>query len=125
MKAKKTSSQKKAAKGHKPRRLAPVPGSQFWVIDTGTEGQSSGTIQAHGPYHTQARAEQWIKETSAEDWIGSCGCLRTGGAPEHWGAEYIIVQVVRRVRPVPPARVEMTLMDTENAELTHHQGDSG
>ena len=79
MKTKKTSSKKKTSKGQKHRRLAPVPGSQFWVLDTGTAGMSEGTIQAHGPYHTQERTEQWIKETSAEDWLGSCGCLRTGG----------------------------------------------
>lgn len=119
MKTKKTPSKKKATKGQKPRRLAPVPCSQFWVLDTGTPGQSEGTIQAHGPYHTQERAEQWIKETSAADWMSSCGCLRIGGPPEDWGDEYIIVQVVRSVRPVPPSCVEMTLMDTENAELTH------
>lgn len=116
MKTKKTPSKKKSTKRQKARRLAPVPGSQFWVLDTGTVGESQGTIQAHGPYHTQERAEQWIKETSADDWIGSCGCLRTGGAPEDWGDEYIIVQVVRSVRPVPPSCVEMTLMDTENKE---------
>lgn len=115
MKTKKKPSKRKATKGHKPRRLAPVPCSQFWVLDTGTSGMSEGTIQAHGPYHTQERAEQWIKESSAADWLGSCGCLRTGGAPEDWGDEYIIVQVVRRVRPVPPSCVEMTLLDTENA----------
>jgi len=91
-----------------------VPGSQFWLLDTGTQGKSAGTIQAHGPYHTQERAERWIKETSAEDWIGSCGCLRTGGALQDWGDEYLIVQVVRRVRPVPPSSIKMTLMDTEN-----------
>lgn len=115
MKTKKMPSKKKATKGQKPRRLAPVPCSQFWVLDTGTAGMSESTIQAHGPYHTQERAERWIKETSAADWIGSYGCLRTGGAPEKWGDEYIIVQVVRSVRPVPPNFVEMTLLDTENA----------
>ena len=116
MKTTKTSSKKRATKGYKPRRLAPVLGSQFWVLDTGTQGESEGTIQAHGPYHTQERAERWIKKTSAADWISSCGCLRTGGAPEEWGDEYIIVQVVRSVRPVPPSCVEMTLVDTENAQ---------
>lgn len=114
MKTKKASSKKRVTADQKARRLAPVSGSQFWVLDTGTEGESVGTIQAHGPYHTQERAEQWIKETSADDWIGSCGCLRTGGAPQDWGDEYIIVQVVRSVRPVPPSCVEMTLLDTEN-----------
>lgn len=116
MNTKKKPSKKKEAKGPKSRRLAPVPCSQFWVLDTGIEGQSTGTIQAHGPYHTQERAEQWIKETSAEDWVSSCGCLRTGGPPEEWGDEYIIVRVVRCVRPAPPVRVEMTLLDTENAQ---------
>lgn len=114
MKTKKIPSKKPATKGQKHHPLAPVLGSQFWVLDTGTQGELVGTIQAHGPYHTQKRAEQWIKETSADDWIGSCGCLRTGGAPEDWGDEYIIVQVVRSVRPVPPSCVEMTLLDTEN-----------
>lgn len=122
MKTKKTPSKKKATKGQKPRRLAPVPGSQIWVLDTGTRGMSEGTIQAHGPYHTQERAEQWIKATSAADWIGSCGCLRTGGPPEDWGDEYIIVQVVRSVRPVPPSCVQMTLVDTEYAKLSHQEG---
>ena len=114
MKTKKTPSKKKATKGQRPRRLAPVPGSQFWVLDTGTQGMSSGTLQAHGPYSTQASAEQWIKDTSANDWLESCGCLPTGDS-EKWGDEYHIVQVVRSVRPVPPSCVEMTLLDTENA----------
>jgi hypothetical protein len=121
MKAKKTPSEKTATKGQKPRRLAPEPG-QFWVLDTGTQGQSSGTIQAHGPYQTQGRAEQWIKETSAADWVGSCGCLRTRGALQDWGDEYIIAQVVRSVRPVPPSCVEMTLLDTENAPTLPTEG---
>ena len=90
-----------------------MPSSQFWVIDTGTAGMSANTLQAHGPFHTQERAEQWIKDTSADFWLESCGCLRTGD-PEKWGDEHIIVQVVRKVKPVPPSSVVMTLVDTEN-----------
>lgn len=102
---------KNTKKTRSPKPAAP----EFWALDTGTSGMSEGTIQAHGPYHTQEQAEQWIKETSAADWVGSCGCLRRDVQPEDWGDEYIIVQVVRRVRPVPPSCVEMTLLDTENA----------
>jgi hypothetical protein len=106
---------KKPARKNQPPRCKPsTPASQWWVLDTGIEGMSERTIQAHGPYPTQNSAEQWIKDTSAEDWISSCGCLRTGGKPECWGDEYIIVQVVRSVRPVPPTSVEMTLVDTAN-----------
>lgn len=74
---------------------------------------SSGTIAAHGPFHSQSRAEEWLKDTSASDWLESCGCLRSG-EPDTWGDEYHIVQVVRSVKPVPPSRVEMTLVDTAN-----------
>jgi hypothetical protein len=90
------------------------PCSQFWVIDTAITGSSEGTLQASGPFHSQARAEQWIKETATNDWLGSCGCLRHG-APEDWGSEHIIAQVVRSVKPVPPSSVKMTLVDTANA----------
>ena len=91
--------------------------SQFWVIDTAISGNTVGTFQASGPFHSQARAEQWIKDTSASDWLEACGCLRSG-APEEWGSEHIIVQVVRSVKPVPPSSVEMTLMDTANSALS-------
>lgn len=87
--------------------------SQFWVLDTGTAGMSSGTIAAHGPFHSQDRAEEWLKDISASDWLESCGCLRSG-EPEAWGDEYHIVQVIRSVRPIPPSAVEMTLVDTAN-----------
>jgi hypothetical protein len=86
----------------------------------GTEGSSASTLQAHGPFHTQDRAEQWIKDTSADFWLESCGCLRTGD-PEKWGDEHIIVQVVRKVKPVPPSSVVMTLVDTENDALSESQ----
>ncbi len=88
--------------------------SQFWVIDTGTEGME-GTLTSYGPFDSQERAEEWIKETSADDWVGSCGCLRTGDR-EDWGDEYFITQVVRSVRPVPPESVKMTLIDTANGK---------
>jgi len=111
MSAKRRSKSKQAAAANS--GCAAVPGSQFWVLDTGMEGMSAGTLQAHGPYPTQGSAEQWIKDTAANDWLESCGCLRTGD-PQNWGDEHIIVQVVRRVKPVPPTSVEMTLVDTEN-----------
>ena len=113
------STKKTAHKKQSPRRKPPSPVAQWqwWVIDTGTGGMSEVTFQAHGPFMSQGYAEQWIKNTSAEDWISSCGCLRTGGKPEDWGDEYIIVQVVRSVRPVPPSNVEMTLVDVEEAKL--------
>ena len=85
---------------------------EFWVIDTGIEGTTSGTLQAHGPYPTQVSAEQWLKDTSADDWLSSCGCLRTGD-PQTWGDEYLIVQVVRKVKPVPPTKIEMKLEETK------------
>ena len=87
--------------------------SEFWVLDTGTEGCHSGTITAHGPFKSQKEAEKWLKEISASDWIGSCGCLRIDGEPEKWGDKYLITQVVRKVRPVPPNTVKMMLMDVE------------
>ncbi len=86
--------------------------TQFWILDTGTAGMSAGTLQAHGPYPTQVGAEQWLKDTSAEDWLSSCGCLRTGD-PQAWGDEYIIVQVVRKVKPVPPTKIKMKLEETK------------
>lgn len=114
---------KKKAKTKRGKAGSPaVPGSQFWVLDTGTEGSSASTLQAHGPFHTQDRAEQWIKDTSADFWMESCGCLRTGD-PEKWGDEHIIVQVVRKVKPVPPSSVVMTLVDTENVEVSDRAGD--
>jgi len=86
---------------------------EFFVIDTGLEGHSDGTLQAHGPFPSQARAEHWIKTTAAADWINSCGCLRDGPRKE-WGDDYHIVQVVRTVRPVPPTDIRMTLVDTSS-----------
>jgi len=89
------------------------PCSQFWVIDTGCEGVSSGTLEAHGPFCSQSHAESYILNISEQDWLTSCGCLREGN-PLEWGDTYIIVREVRSVKPVPPSSVEMTLVDTAN-----------
>jgi len=96
------------------RRPSSCP--QFWVIESGTDDMSEGTLTSHGPFDSQEQAEEWIKETSADDWIRSCGCLREGDR-EEWGEEYFVVQVVRSVRPVPPESVKMTLIDTANADV--------
>jgi len=102
----------------KPRKTGTRSALEFWVLDTAIEGSSKGTLEARGPFRSQAQAEQWIKETSASDWVGSCGCLRTG-APEKWGDVYVIAQAVRKVRPVPPTSVAMALVDVGgNAKLT-------
>jgi hypothetical protein len=85
---------------------------QFWVLDTSIKGHSERTLQAHGPFTSQTEAEQWLKDTSADDWLSSCGCLRTGD-PQTWGDEYLIVQVVRKVKPVPPTKIEMKLEETK------------
>lgn len=113
VKPKKKTSIRPAAKGCR----RPSSCSQFWVLDTAISGMSEGTYQASGPFHSQAKAEQWVKNTSASDWLESCGCLRSG-APEEWGSEHIIVKVVRSVKPVPPSSVEMTLVDTANNALS-------
>jgi hypothetical protein len=91
------------------------------VIDSGTDGMSEGTLTSHGPFDSQEQAEEWIKETSADDWIRSCGCLREGDR-EEWGDEYFVVQVVRSVRPVPPESVKMTLIDTANVKTVATEG---
>lgn len=113
---------KKPAHKNQPTKCKPpAPAPQWWVLDTGSEGMSEHTLEAHGPFVSQGSAEQWIKDTSAEDWLSSCGCLRTGGKPEDWGDEYIIVRVMRRVRPVPPSNVEMTLRDTASDQTEPRQ----
>lgn len=88
------------------------PIAQYWILDTGTCGLSSGTLTASGPHVSQAAAEKWIRDTSASDWMESCGCLRQG-EPETWGDAYIIVKEVRRVKPVPPVSVKMILKEVK------------
>lgn len=113
MKTKKTPPKKPATKGQKPRRLAPVPCSQFWVLDAESEATTAGTIEAHGPFCSHHHAECYIRNISAQDWITMCGCLRTGD-PNEWGSTFIVVKTIRTVKPVPPTMVEMTLVDTAN-----------
>lgn len=85
----------------------------FWVLDTCMEGLSEETLSAVGPFGSVAHAEAFILNTSAQDWLTSCGCLRSGD-PQTWGREHLIVKVVRRVVPVPPDHVEMTLQEVQS-----------
>lgn len=103
---KKSKSQKAAVKDYK---ITP----QFYVVlDPSVQSNTSAeqTLQATGPFKSQEQAETWITESSGDDWLNCCGCLRDGPA-EAWGSTHIITQVVRRVRPVPPSSVKMVLMD--------------
>ena len=99
------------------KKLTPKSKRPFWVCDVDTEGMSQGTLSAVGPFESRAAAETWICESSANDWVTSCGCLRRGD-PATWGSEHIILQEVRRVVPVPPDTASMTLRDvTANAKV--------
>jgi len=92
----------------KPKKKKP----QFWVIDTGLGGNTVGTYQALGPFKSKQEAEEHISTDSSQDWLESCGCLRSGDR-ESWGDTYIILEAVRTVIPVPPASVKMELQDVE------------
>lgn len=98
--------------GHAPSAIVPPA---FWVIDTCMEGQSEDTSEARGPFTSQQEAEENIKRLSSGDWLTCCGCLREGD-PQEWGSVHLIVQEVRRVRPVPPTHVVMTLRDEPNGK---------
>jgi hypothetical protein len=92
----------------KPKKKKP----QFWVIDTGIDGNTFGTYQALGPFKSKQEAEEHISTDSSQDWLESCGCLRSGDR-ESWGDTYIILMAVRAVIPMPPASVKMELQDVE------------
>lgn len=85
---------------------------KFWVLDTQIEGTSAGTLTACGPFESQASAEAYILNAAGQDWISSCGCLRSGD-PEKWADEHVILQEIRRVKPVPPERVQMKLVEVD------------
>lgn len=90
--------------------------SMFFVLETNDTKIGGNTPRAFeevtGPFQTKELAEEWLKASSGDTWLSSCGCLRTGD-PESWGSTYIIVEAVRVVKPIPPASVVVDLEDVQ------------
>ncbi len=79
---------------------------EYWVIDTGEEGQSRGTHTVSGPYPSQKAAEEWIKRENKQLWEDSCTCLKNGNDID-WCKPLIIVKAVRKVQLEITANVKL------------------
>jgi hypothetical protein len=80
--------------------------AQFWIIDTGLEGQSQGEFCASGPYPTRKAAEQYVlSETRLL--FDSSGPHLQRKASLLWCNPLHIVQVVRTVQPTIRASIKL------------------
>jgi hypothetical protein len=79
---------------------------EYWVIDTGEEGQSRGTHTVYGPYPTQKTAEDRIKRDHKQLWEDSCTCLKNGNDTD-WCKPLIIAKAVRTVKLEITANVKL------------------
>ena len=84
--------------------------NRFWVFAQESPGKLQSLPETQTPFASQQEAEEWIRQDAANTWLTSCGCLRND-APEKWGDTFVILQEVRRVKPMPPKTVKMELED--------------
>lgn len=64
------------------------------------------------PFDTLASAIMDVKK-GALDTVDSSSLDLTDGKDKTWGRNYFIVQVVKIVRPVPVAKIEMEIMEVK------------
>jgi hypothetical protein len=75
---------------------------EYWIIDTGGNGESMNTREASGPYPTKKAAEKaLLKDQDA------CACLKQGCEKDDWCKPLLIVEVVRSVVPKITAKIEL------------------
>ena len=72
---------------------------QFWIIDTGGNGESMNTREASGPYSTKKAAEKAVLADTQNFWDDACTCLKEGCDKDNWCKPLLIVEVVRSVVP--------------------------
>ena len=79
---------------------------QYWIIDTGGNGESTNTREAIGPYPTKKAAEHAALKDIRDVWNDSCTCLQTEHSTD-WCKPLLIVEVVRSVVPKITAKIEL------------------
>ena len=82
------------------------PTSEFWIIDTETEGQTQGTCEARGPFASMAAVERFLVEDVTNLWQSSCSCIQSAN-DEAWCKPQKIVEVRRVVTPEITATVKL------------------
>ena len=81
--------------------------SEFWIIETDSNGETESSKSAFGPFATVAYAEQWLREDTADTYLSADKSLRDGITP--WAAPVHIVQVLKTVTAVPSVKVTVAL----------------
>ena len=94
-----------------------TPPPAFYVLDAESEGDSHGTLTAHGPFLSRAAAEEWLCKDGADAFYDSTGgSLRDLAADAEagtWGGPMIIVQTVATVRQCPEVRIRVSLRPSQ------------
>ena len=80
---------------------------EYWIIDTGGNGESMNTREASGPYSTKKSAEKAVLKDNQDFWDDACTCLKEGCDKDNWCAPLLIVEVVRSVVPKITAKIEL------------------
>jgi len=92
-----------------------VPGSQFWVIDTGTRGEHHGSHTATGPFASMSSAEKWLRKEAEETYLDADKSLRDLADEQGWDSPMHIVEMRKTVTTVPSVKVTVRLK-TENSD---------
>jgi hypothetical protein len=80
---------------------------QYWIIDTGGNGESMNTREASGPYPTKKAAEKAVLKDYENFWDDACTCLKEGCDKDGWCEPLLIVEVVRTVVPKITAKIQL------------------
>ena len=83
---------------------------QFWIIDTGSPGESQGQFGASGPFPSQRSAEAHLVSETRDLWEDSGTSIQTE-MERPWCEKQLIVEVVRAV--IPAIRAQVKLEDAE------------
>jgi len=80
---------------------------EYWIIDTGGNGESMNTREASGPYPTKQAAEKAVLTDTRNFWDDACTCLKEDCDKDNWCKPLLIVEVVRSVVPKITAKIQL------------------
>ena len=86
----------------------------YLVIETtcNSEPKIEGEEVLKTPFQSVIGAQAQIRK-NASDCVDSSSLELEGGKDKNWGSNFFIVQVVKIVRPVPVAKIEMSIMEVK------------
>jgi hypothetical protein len=81
----------------------------YYIIDTGSPGESSGSCSTIGPFASLAAAERWLRDDAADTYLNADASIRELSTDVPWSEPMHIVKIIKTVRPVPTAIVKVRL----------------